>query len=261
MPQLTPSTDFNYFFKTYHYMGNDIALIVPQKVEQFKVVSEPIIESVRQLLIMSDAEFQVAANLLTDINAKLKLWEERRVSITGPLNDSLRNANAMFRGAAMPLEAAKGELIAKIQDWDRRKQIEKQQQAREAERLRLQALKEKEEEKARLEAAKTAAEDPREADLIQREIVEVEQQQLQIQGLQLVDSNKTKVITDSGATVSMRRVKKWAVTDLDQIPNEFWKLDEAAITRAISQLEDQPDGTPAIPGVRIYFDSIPVTRK
>lgn len=242
-------------------MYNDIQQTANTKVSQFRTVTSPIIDQAKTLIIMSDEEFRDAANLLADITAKLRLWENRRVEITGPINDSLRSVNAMFREAALPLESAKGELVAKIKDWDMRKQYEQQQQAREAERLRLQALQEKEAEKVKLEAEKAATTDQREADNIQREIVQVEQQQMQIQGLQLVENQKTKVVTDSGATVSMRRVKKWMIADRDQIPDEFWRLDETAITRAVAGVEDQPDGTPAIPGIRIYFDSIPVTRK
>lgn len=233
--------------------------LAQQKADQIRNAIGPVIEAVGRVAILNDAEFKEAANLLADADIKLRLIEERRVTITGPLNESLRQVNAIFKEVAAPLLGAKNNLAEKMKDYHRRKEIERQQQEREAERLRLKEKKRLEEEKQAKLAE--AAEKPEEAAIIQKEVVAIEQQQLQVEGLQLVEAKKDTVVTDAGATVSMRKVKKWKIFDEKQVPDEFWIIDESAITKAVAKAEDQPDGTPAIPGIYIYFDSTPVTRK
>lgn len=83
--------------------------------------------SAQALFIQTDEEYQEAAAVLTQIQTRIKEIEAERVKITKPLNQSLRAINALFKGPKGEYEKAKALFKARMQDFLKRKEEQRQQ--------------------------------------------------------------------------------------------------------------------------------------
>ena len=108
--------------------------------------------------ITSQDDYVLAADELKAVKAKHKALEERRVSITGPMNKALKAVNDLFRGPLAALEQAESTFKRSMLAWDQEQERiaaeerRKAEEAAAAERKRLadeaEALRKKAEEDA-----------------------------------------------------------------------------------------------------------------
>ena len=82
--------------------------------------------SAQALFIQTDEEYQEAASVLTQIQQRLKEIESERVKITKPINQALRNVNALFKGPKGEYEKAKALFKARMADFLKRKEEQRQ---------------------------------------------------------------------------------------------------------------------------------------
>ena len=181
-------------------------------------------ESGTELITMANAHMVIdqsradeANDILTKINHGLKQIEAKRLSFTGPLNQSLKEINASFKKMVEPIKYAKDELTSRLMTWRR------QEQARiDAEREK--AVKE-EERRRKIQEAHAAK-----GHVVKEDITPV------VKPVPFSVNDTTKV------------QKRWTyeIEDSSVIPRQYMVVDGPAITRAIR------DGVRDIPGVKIF---------
>lgn len=98
------------------------------------------VESANNQLVDSDADAEVANNMLQGITAGLKQIEAKRKTFTAPLNQSLKEINKTFKDIVTPINDAKASLMSRLMEWRRKEQAqidaEREKAVREEERRR-----------------------------------------------------------------------------------------------------------------------------
>lgn len=192
---------------------------------------------VGKLDVVDDPSNDFALSLLADLRAAVKQIEMHKQRYTKPLNDHLKMIRGDFDRMAAPAIEASGILSKKIGVY--RAKLDEAAR-KEQERLRLQA--ERKQERAAERAEAKGLEPP-----IPQPIVP-----------KVAPPAKT-VTTTSGAKVTFRSVPKFEIVDEALVPREYLKVDEVKIGAAVrSKLATEAN---PIPGVRIWVDQEPVTRR
>jgi hypothetical protein len=93
----------------------------------------PLVKTASKYSVANVAQARKASEFLKKVSDTLKTIEEKRLSFTAPLNQSLREINDTFRDISSPLLVAKGLVSSKILAWRR---IEADKIAKEEERRR-----------------------------------------------------------------------------------------------------------------------------
>jgi hypothetical protein len=174
--------------------------------------------------VVQDQETADGANeILVRITAGLKEIEKKRKSFTQPLNQSLKEINATFKGITEPIMAAKNTLSSRLMSW------------RVAEQRRIREEQEKaqreEERRRKIQEAHAAK-----GHQVKEEITPVEKPM----PFSVQDTTKTR--------------SQWTYEIIEEgmIPREYLSVNSAAITRAVRA------GVRDIPGVKIYQKEVPV---
>lgn len=190
-------------------------LEVYNEVELQNIESQisPVIEKAESYVVNTIADVDDASSFLKEIKDMEKIVEDKRLTFTKPLNESLKNINDTFKKMKEPLEQARDLLTKKILSW---KRIEAERVA--AEQAAYRKIQEAEAELRRLQDKPEIIEEP---------------------------ITIAPVVNKIG---NMQTVKRWtyAVVDLTQVPGCYKILDAVALREAIRT------GVREIPGVRIY---------
>ena len=156
-----------------------------------------------------------------------KRLEAKRLEYTDPLTKLSRKINDQFKDITIPLNEADG-ILRKL-DKDFQYALDALRAAAETEeRLRLIAEQE--------QAAKSG------------EIIETKPSSI------LSEPEPTSTMRVETGTRHFRENPKWALLDLDKVPREWLKLDEAKITGAVKA------GMQSIPGIKIWSEREAVVR-
>lgn len=183
------------------------------------------------VVITTPEQFEDAAEHLKGVMAAKKRLEEMRTKITAPLNQSLKEANNLFRTPGDTLAQAERTIKSRLasyteaQEAAQREEQRKADAAAQAERDRLAELARKAAESGRTAAAEkhTARADAVVAPVINRAPPAV-----------------------SG--VAMREVWKFQVEKPELVPREYLAVDEQKIGAYVRAMKADAK----IPGVRIY---------
>ena len=189
----------------------------PQEIQTIQSSDTALIDMANAHIVLDQSHADEANEILTKINHGLKQIEAKRLSFTGPLNQSLKEINASFKKMVEPIKYAKDELTSRLMTWRR------QEQARiDAEREK--AVKE-EERRRKIQEAHAAK-----GHVVKEDITPV------VKPVPFSVNDTTKV------------QKRWTyeIEDSSVIPRQYMVVDGPAITRAIR------DGVRDIPGVKIY---------
>jgi hypothetical protein len=197
--------------------------------------------------------------------AKLrKNMESTRKSVIAPYDDIVRGINKMVKSLRDPVDKATKNIKSKIGRYTReqaeiKRRIAQKKAREEAEILRRQMLQEREDALAAQKAAEEeAARKQAELDAIAEkegvEPVKVEVEKVEIPEVEdvVVEEIKTGPVKTEVGTMSS--VAKWTyeVEDMAKVPRDYviMTIDDAKVK------EDIDAGLRAIPGLRIYEDSI-----
>jgi len=125
---------------------NTLPSTVEEVIQTMNGGNNELIERAFGAVIESEQELSVAADLLSELKRREKAYEKERKSLVQPINDSVKNINAKFKTAQLPLQDAINSIKPKIGDY---------QAAIEAEKRRVAEI-ERQEREAELKAAADA---------------------------------------------------------------------------------------------------------
>jgi hypothetical protein len=194
-----------------------------QEIQVIERDGHSFIDMAKAHMVTDQQSADIANDILIKITAGLKEIEKKRLSFTAPLNQSLKEINATFKGITEPISDAKTELSQRLMSW------------RAAEQKRIQdeqdAARKEEERRRKIQEAHAA------------------------KGHQ-VSETTTPVAKPMPFSVqdTTRTRKQWTYDILDekQIPREYLMVDKTEIMKAVSS------GVRDIPGVKIYQKEIPI---
>lgn len=200
--------------------------------EQYGVRAQQYLTEAKAFEIDSQLMAEMAADDLKKIKAYAKDVDEKRKSLTKPLDDVKKGIMDLFRPAVEYLEQAETTLklgLKKYLDEEERKRRELEEAARKVAR----------EQAARLEAEAKAAAAQGQAEQARA----LEQQAAMVPATVMVSSPAPKM---SG--ISSTQVWKFVIENEKLIPREYLMVDEAKIRKVVQALKAEAN----IPGVRVY---------
>ena len=243
----------------------------PAEFQAVRPTLDMVAEQTRALRIVNGEQYESASSLLQTVKGALKQIEEQRTSITKPLNDALRNANAQAKVAAAPFEDAertiKRALVAYTDEQERlrRDAQRKADEAARKERERIDAQAREVERKARekAEADRRAADEAAAAGraeeaarLAERAATTEAKAAEKVEALEVRAATVVAPIIQREppkvAGISTREVWKFRISNAAAVPREYCAIDEARIRKVVAALK----GDTAIPGVEVYAERV-----
>jgi hypothetical protein len=213
-------------------MSSEIVAILVPPGRQAEISAEhseatATLDQLREWPCLTPQDETDLAEILGVIKDKAKDLEEKRTTITGPLNAAKRAVDALFRPARDALEEAERIIKGKLAQADRRRE-----EARRAAQLQLQA------------AAQAAQVNP-------AALSSVKAAQAQLA------ATPQPGTTGAPEGVSFRYQWKWDLEDIGQVPTEFLALNPATLKMYVSRFKDQ-DQIPPVPGITFRRERIVV---
>ena len=173
----------------------------------------PMLFEAESYLVNNAEDVEIASAFLKKVKDMQKMVEDKRLSFTKPLNESLKNINNTFKAMKEPLEEALSIVSKKILVWKRA-------------------------ENERIEAEQAAY----------RKIQEAEAELCRLQNKPVVVEEPITIAPVVNRIGNMQTVKRWAfeVTDFALVPDSLKALDPVAVNSIIRE------GIRTVPGLRIY---------
>lgn len=239
-------------------MSNEIA--IPVEVKNEVAVADGLARRFTAITIQNQDQYDQAAIDLKSLKTRARELDERRKSLTIPLDNAKKGIMDFFKGPIDALKSAAEHIegaILKYQHQQEAKRIAEENRLRELQRqqeekLRLEAeAKQKEAEKlARQAEAELAKGNQAKAEALAAkaeaasDIAEASEQTAGVlaSSMPTVDSMVKKM-----AGVATRKVFSFEIIDANQIPREYLKPDETKIGQVVRVTK----GTLQIPGVKI----------
>jgi len=215
----------------------ETALSVPEKNVIIKEVDH-LTRQVSAFKITDEKSRVKSTELLTLVKNKFKEVEKKKDSIVKPIKDSVKLIEKEFKLILDPLENLESIIKAEI----RRDYIAREEEARKA-RLKAEA-----EEQRKLNSKKLQDQLNSDNEL-QRALAQNKIEQIKQDTIIKAPEAIRAILTGTG-TASIRKIKKYEVTDFSKLPDEYKMIDAGKITAAIRS------GKLEIPGLRIYEDTI-----
>jgi len=214
---------------------------LPQEVSE---VTDQIERAASGIVIANDAGYEDAARLLIDVDKAAKQINEKRLSLTRPLDTAKKQITDLFRGPLERLEQASGRIRSGMAAYNRAKEeaarIEREKQAAEARRI---AAEKEAERIAALEAA-LASGDTAQAEAI----VEAPPPVVELPPAAPVPA-APKV-----AGVTTRTVWKFRIVNAAQIPREYLIPNEAVLQSIANAQKERA----IVAGVEFYSEQLVV---
>lgn len=173
----------------------------------------PIVRQATDMRVVSEDGKSEASEVLSKLNTWLDAVVEDREKITKPLNEALREV----RGKYKPVESMLNEAISLV-----RGKIGAYQ---------TQALKDKEDEEARIASRVKEGKGNLSFDSAVRQISEIEK--------------PAEIVVGDTGTIKFRTTKKFEVVDVGLVPREYMVVNEPAIRKAMAEGR-------VVEGVRYY---------
>jgi hypothetical protein len=238
----------------------------------FLTQGENLLKTVSILVIREEKDVEFATGILKNCQTTEKNLEAKRIEITKPLNDFLKEVNQLFKDTGIPLSKAKAMLKEKMVAFHaevERKRIEEQKKRDEEERLRLkkiederiarehEEIKKREEEEKALKEKKLTPEQQK----IEEEKIKAEQQK------RLEEEEKKRIAEEERVAEEKRKAEEEAerlknlnvkgitkrivyeIVDADSVPREFCSPDSKKINEAIKK------GIRTIQGLNIHEET------
>ena len=193
---------------------------VKKKTDLVVVIAKevsPIVTHAQSLVIDSPANLKIAVAALSKLNSYLDRVVEDREKITVPMNAALKEVRAKYKPIESTLETAIELIRGKMSSFQ-------------TELMQLQKKREAE------IAAKI------EAGTINLETA--------VAKLDAIEAPAQGVRTDAGL-VNFKTVKRLKITSVEQIPDEYWVVDESAVLEALKKGY-------IIPGAQIEEVQVPI---
>lgn len=224
-----------------------------QAVEVMRARVSPVVAEAQSLAVADLNDYALAGEFLAKVKILAKDVEDKRTSITRPMNEALRNVNEMFRSLSDPLYIAEKNVKGKMSAW----YAEQERIRVEAERRALAEARAKEEaERARLQKAAEKAEAKGNA----ARAADLKQQAAEVYIAPQIEAEDHEIAAASSyGSVSMRKdievqvENPYAILEAvlnETLPMTFITIKEAEIKR-YAKASGIGVGSDKIPGVRI----------
>jgi len=225
----------------------NINVNINTKAEKKKAADVPALVKRAEITIASQAELELASEVLKEVKARYKELDTQRKSITKPIDDAKKAVMELFKDPLELLEKAESKLKRMMLGYTE----EQERKARE-EQLRLQRLAEQEAEKekkkleAKIEKAIQKGDEEKAAELeLQKEmVIPVE-----------VPVIQPKVEAPKG--VSYREDWRAEIVDEKLIPREFLIPN----LTALNKIAVATKGSIEIPGVKFVVNKVLVSKQ
>lgn len=172
--------------------------------------------------VCDDLTYGGAGEIAKEIRSALRGADEERKKITGPLNESLKTVNAMYKRLVEPLESADTTIRGKMARYAEDKRKREQEESRKAQEILLRAAEKAEKEK----------------------LPEVAEKALDI--AVRMDSKPTEAVRTTKATTTSRKIfAGFTVEDVAAVPEGYKVVDERKVRDAYAA------GVRSIPGLSI----------
>ena len=173
----------------------------------------PVVEKAQGYVVDNIKDVDNVSAFLKEIKEMEKIVEDKRITFTKPLNESLKNINDTFKKMREPLEQARDLLTRKILAWKR------------------------------IESERVAAEQA-----AYRKIQEAEAELCRLQNKPVIKEEPIVIAPVVNKIGNMQTVKRWTfeVIDFFKVPDEYKELNTTEVNCAIRA------GIREIPGLRIY---------
>lgn len=227
--------------------NNNIQVIINTEEQKKKYSDVPALVKKAEITIKSQAELDLATEILKEIKSRYKELETQRKEITAPLDKAKKAVMDLFRTPLENLEKAEKKLKAGITAYT----AEMERKARE-EQLRLQKLAEEEAEKERkkLEAKIKRAEESGKVD-------KVEELQAQKEAIAPIEVPVITPQVEKPKGIAFREVWSAEVVDINQLPREYLIPD----MQKLNKVAQATKGTISIPGVKFIMQKVVVSTR
>lgn len=214
---------------------------IPAEAKEDAVKSNQMLEFVKCQKVTSNEDYQSANEKLKDIKRLYKDLDEKRKSITRPIDAAKKSVMDFFKAPLFALSESERHLKATMLDWNR----EQERKRREEER-KLQEAARKEEEKRRK--------------ALERKAVKAEQKGKEELAQELREEKETVYVAPpvmpeirpSAHGSSIRKVWKAKVVSMEKLPKEFLIIDQ----KKLDGVARATKGTMSIEGVEFYTEDI-----
>ncbi len=207
------------------------------RIESVDVAKKEIEQNTKALVaratkftITDPASLQKSSGVLSDIAAAKKKANAVRFSLTKPLDESKKRIMALFSPFIDQFDKATGIIKDKVRNY----YFIEEEKAKKAEKERLIAEIKREEE------IKKAEEEDRKPEPAIVEIPAVPE----------VKAPEKTVRGVAGGSMTVKKVWKFEIINPNQVPKEYWEINESLIREAVR------NGARQIEGIRIYEDKV-----
>lgn len=194
--------------------------------------------------VVTKETVEPVSDTLKAIKLSMKEIEDRRKEITGPLDEAKKVAMEQQKSLLNPMKIIEKQLKGKVGDYlDEKQRIQEEydRKLREEEIAKKEAAKKEIMEQAEMSESELALDD---AIAIDEEIED-------LKTAPIVKINTGHSGSFSGAY--RRTVKKWRITDIKAVPQQFFELNEKLINATVRAGGE-------IPGIRIWDERITVSK-
>lgn len=183
------------------------------ELKNIEVQISPVIDKANRYVIETVKDVEESSAFLKEIKDMEKVIEDKRITFTKPLNESLKNINDTFKKMRQPLEQARDLLTRKILTWKR------------------------------IESERVAAEQA-----AYRKIQEAEAELCRLQNKPVVEEEPITIAPVVNKIGNMQTVKRWTfeIIDFSKVPDDYKSLNNTEVNGAIRS------GIRDIPGLKIY---------
>lgn len=222
--------------------------IITKEVEKSVKETAIIYNDCSKVVVTNNEEYQTATSHLKIIKEKSKEIEDRRVSMTKPINESLRSINAFFKEPQELLKKAEGVIKAAALKFQQEQElIRRKEEARLAEQARKEEEKKRNQLAAQAEKAKAKGREDKAQDLqIMADTYTVPQQVVE-----------TKYEEVKG--ISTKKTMKAVIKDISKIPQNYYINDERilkAIQSIMNKFAVATGGNVPVSGVKFEEEEV-----
>lgn len=200
----------------------------------------------KSITIKSESDAVIATDAGKDVKAWGKKVEDLRKAMVAPLNDQVKKINDYAKQIVLPLQEAEAHIKRQLVSWEfelNKKRREEQSRIEAEQRVRAEEARKKAQEDLKRAQSITNAKDAARAKAV------AEAEALRTQNQIAADARKDEKALSEMKVSNTRKVWKFEVGDLYQVPREFLILDTTAVRKAIT------DGQTMIPGLKIWQET------
>ncbi|KKN68340.1 hypothetical protein LCGC14_0452160 [marine sediment metagenome] len=203
-------------------------------------------DNATSLTITDQRELDAAANIVKEAKTRFKEIDEKRKSMTAPLDETKRIIMDFFRPVLDQLKTTELRIKSGMADFHR---AEIERERRESEKARLEA--------ERIEAKRQAALLKR-AEKAEQKGDDSKAEALKDQAEQVYVAPAVTMAPAKSAGVSISKVWKFRVTDINKVPREYLEINEIAVNKmcqvAKSVAGEKQKVDHLIQGIEFYED-------